>query len=115
MVKNGKETGKMQIDIDVPDGRSGDWAVETFTVLEKEAEWFNLREAMHRSRRTIVPGTYKKLTHHGSVIMSNTPAEIRDHFPIIHRGKGHVEQWIRFGSCNKSSSWKGRSKNNHSY
>lgn len=81
---------KMNIEINVPDGKSGEWEVSTFTVSNDDAKLFNLREMMHRSCRTIYPGTYKKLTRNNYIIMSNTPAEIRDHIHFIHLASGSV-------------------------
>lgn len=64
--------------VDVPEGKSGDWEITRFEVTEKEAQFHNLREAMHGSRRTIKPGMYTRLTLCGYVVMSDTPAEIQD-------------------------------------
>ena len=77
----------MKIDINIPDGKSGNWAVETFTVSEDEARLENLRAAFSYSSRGISPGTYKRLMRGGTVVMSNTPAEISDHLCFIYRSK----------------------------
>jgi hypothetical protein len=77
----------MRIDIDVPDGMSGDYEVSTFTVSEEAAEFENLGAAIGHSSRYIDAGTYKKLTQLGEVVMSNTPAEIDDHRPLFFRVK----------------------------
>jgi len=78
----------MEIKVDVPDGKSNDWRVETFIVKEDDFEMklFNLRE-MFNSGRYISPGTYKRLVCNGDVVMSNTPAEIIDHIYFIERAK----------------------------
>jgi len=68
----------MEVKIDVPDGKSGDWEVSTFDVSETDASFFNIKEAIGACR-FLKPGTYKRLTRGSTVIMSNTPAEIRDH------------------------------------
>ena len=77
----------MNIDISVPDGKSNEWAVSTFKVTEKDLKMANLRAMFKPGCRTIPPGTYKRLTRNGSVIMSNTPSEIRDHQLFIHMAK----------------------------
>lgn len=67
----------------VPDGKLGNWAVESFTVTQAQADVYNL---MHMGGKgdhhTIVAGDYKKLVHYceerkaNQVVMSNTPMEI---------------------------------------
>jgi spermidine synthase len=82
----------MNIDIDVKDGKSGVWEVKTFEISEDEAKMFNLRSLFQHGCREIKAGSYKKLTRNGKIIMSNTPAEIRDHSLFIHYAKqgGHI-------------------------
>ena len=77
----------MRIEVNVPDGASGPWQVSTFTVTDAAAKSFNLRAAFQPGCRTIRPGTYKQLTRKGKIIMSNTPAEIRDHLSFIWKAK----------------------------
>ncbi len=76
----------MQIEINVPDGKSNSWKVQTFEVTENDAYSFN-RRAVFQGGRTITSGKYKKLTRKGQIIMSNTPAEISDHRAFILRAK----------------------------
>lgn len=80
----------MKIEITIPDGKSGDWSVETFEVGGEEMKIFNLRAMFHPGCRTIEAGRYKKLCYKGNIIMSNTPAEIQDHRYFIHMAKGKV-------------------------
>ena len=83
----------MKIDIDVPDGKSGNCEVTTFEVTEQDAKLFNIRAVFQPGGRTITPGTYKKLTVNGTLMMSNTPAEIDDHRAFIYharRSDGHI-------------------------
>ena len=80
----------MNIEINVPDGKSGEWEVSTFTVSNDDAKLFNLREVFSRRYRTIYPGTYKKLTRNNYIIMSNTPAEINDHLDFINLSHGSI-------------------------
>jgi len=79
----------MQIPIYVPDGTSGKWEISTFTILENDTAFkiYNLRETFKGTHRYILPGTYKKLTKDGHVIMSNTPAEIEDHIIFFNNAK----------------------------
>lgn len=76
---------RMKIDINVPDGKSGDWEVSTFTVTEEEIKIFNIRAMFQPGCRTMSAGIYKKLTRNGQTIMSNTPAEIQDHRYFIYK------------------------------
>ena len=76
--------------VDVPEGQSGDWKVSRFKATEQAVAFFNLRE-MVRSKRYMKPGTYTELTHCGSIVMSDTPAEMVDHQDMIRRVHGgHV-------------------------
>jgi len=82
----------MKIEVNVPIGKSGDWEVSEFIVSESEARMFNLRNSFHPGygNRDIVSGTYKKLTYKGSIVMSNTIAEINDHRYFIHKAEGNI-------------------------
>ena len=80
----------MNIEINVPDGKSGEWEVSEFAVSNDNAKFFNLREMIHGSHRTIEPGTYKKLTQNNYIIMSNTPAEIEDLTHFINLASGSI-------------------------
>jgi len=76
-----------KIDINVPDGSSGEWKVETFTVEEKE-----LSQVLSawKTGRAVPAGTYKRLVRKGEVVMSNTPDEIYDSMYFVGRAKGSV-------------------------
>ena len=65
--------------VDVPEGESGDWKVSRFTPDEFGRMLHNLKQP----HRRIGKGPYTQLTHHGSIIMSDTPAEIRDLYPLM--------------------------------
>lgn len=82
----------MQIQVNIPDGRSNAWEVSSFEVSEKDATFHNMRAAFKPGQRFIKPGKYKKLTRNGYLIMSNTPAEISDHYCFISKAKkgGHI-------------------------
>ncbi len=74
----------------VPEGTSGAWAVQCFTVSEDEAKFDALRSAMHGDSRHTPPGTYTKLVCNGHVVMSDTPDELRDFRYFVHRACGSV-------------------------
>lgn len=67
--------------VSVPEGRSGSWTVERFTVDGKDVECLRLSMA----GRSLPPGTYTRLMRGGSLVMSDTPAEWRDHIGPINR------------------------------
>jgi hypothetical protein len=81
----------VNIDLRVPDGKSGDWEVSTFEVTKKDAELFNMQCLFSGiGNRGVIPGIYKKLTRNGTTIMSNTPAEINDHWELFYNAKGNI-------------------------
>ena len=65
--------------VSVPEGISGEWRVERFTVSKKEADFQNLRASIGTSSRPISAGDYTRLTYRHSVVMSDTPVEQHDH------------------------------------
>jgi hypothetical protein len=77
--------------IDVPLGTSGDWAVARMVVTSEQEAFEKLRCALNPQRpaRFVPAGTYTVLTRKGSIIMSDTPDEIRDHMEAIRAAKGH--------------------------
>lgn len=72
--------------VDVPEGNSGDWTVSRFSPLPTSRDLHNFRHPL----RTIGDGPYTKLSHRCSVVMSDTPAEIRDLWPLRLHLKGRV-------------------------
>lgn len=80
----------MQIEVMVPDGVHGDASIDTFTVSEKEAKMFNMQcifGGVDQARRQIKPGTYKRLIVDKELVMTNTPAEVRDHSIFIRNAR----------------------------
>jgi hypothetical protein len=76
----------------IPEGKSGDWSIQRFTV-SKEAERFGQLRAMisSSSRGRYVPtGTYIKLVHSNEIVMSNTPDELNDCREFLYKAKGNV-------------------------
>jgi len=78
----------------IPEGKSGNWAVEKFIVSEQEATAFNLRNKIQlfqgRPDRPIKSGEYTRLVHNDSVVMSDTPAEVYDLIDLEYNAKGRV-------------------------
>lgn len=72
--------------VNIPEGRIGSWEVDTFVVEENDLR--RMRYALQG--RSVPPGRYTRLTHNGCVIMSDTPAEIRDQVEVIRKAQGRV-------------------------
>lgn len=72
--------------VSVPEGRSGIWSVTRFEVTREHAAFYNL----NAHGRGIAPGVYTRLTRGGGVVMSDTPAEMRDHYEAVRAAHGHV-------------------------
>ena len=78
----------MKIDMSfLPDGKSGNWEISSFTVKPEE---LSEMISIFKTGRGVPAGTYKKLTRGGHVIMSNTPDEIRDFTPFLSNAKGVI-------------------------
>lgn len=63
--------------VDWPDGQFGDWKVERYTVGSGTDQIAQMG-SLFSGGRSVPPGTYTRLMRRGSVIMSDTPDEIRD-------------------------------------
>lgn len=72
--------------VTIPEGQSGRWRIERFTVAGDDIPSFRL--AM--SGRSIRPGTYTRLMRGGQIVMSDTPAERRDHTGFVRAATGRV-------------------------
>lgn len=72
--------------VDVPEGKSGDWEVARFETDPFHLAIHNLTQPLRRME----PGTYTRLTHRGDVVMSDTPAELRDLYPLCRHLKGQM-------------------------
>lgn len=76
--------------VDVPEAEKGGWAIQRYTVSQADAELDALRGLM-RDGRFVSAGTYTRLIQNdGTIWMSDTPDEIRDHWPIFNNGAGVV-------------------------
>lgn len=76
----------------IPEGTSGVWSVEHFTVGKRDAEIERVRALFSSSSRgRFTPeGQYMRLRRNGRVIMSNTPDELRDLREFKFKAKGRV-------------------------
>lgn len=70
----------------VPEGSCGAWRVKHFQVSEMEARL----SAMRDGRRYCPAGEYTGLWHGHALVMSDTPAEMRDHYPPVRHATGSV-------------------------
>ena len=77
----------MKIDINVPDGVSGNWSIETFEVKKDE---LSQKISMFKTGRGVPEGTYKRLMRNGTCVMSNTPDEIMDFMAFVWKAKGSI-------------------------
>jgi hypothetical protein len=73
-----------QYKVDVPEGHSGAWRIEKFTVSKEEEDFERIRGIF--SQRYTRQGTYTRLMRNGAVIMSDTHDEIQDHKEAIRIG-----------------------------
>jgi len=76
--------------VDIPDGENGAWRIDTVTVDDKASELTRLRAMINGHGRYTPPGEYKMLYRNGTLVMSDTPDECRDHHAVIYEAKGHV-------------------------
>lgn len=78
--------------VGIPEGQVGPWRVERWVMTETDAWASSLRAALNPQRpyRAVPVGTYTKLTHNGSTIMSDTPDELRDFQMAVLNAKGHI-------------------------
>jgi len=76
----------MKIDMShIKTGNSGDWSVEEFEASEL---WYRI--SLMKSGRGVPPGKYLRLKRGRTVVMSNTPDEIRDFSQFVWRAKGRI-------------------------
>lgn len=76
----------------IPEGKSGDWTIEKFSVSEEESDRTKLRAAM-KGFGFVPAGNYTRLMYGKEIIMSDTAEEIETNSaPIRHCSKegGHV-------------------------
>lgn len=71
----------------LPDGKSGDWEIDTITVEKDE---LSQKLSMIKTGRGVPEGEYKRLRRDRTVVMSNTPDEIRDFRHLIRDAEGSI-------------------------
>jgi len=76
--------------VTVPEGESGMWKIRRITVSEEASQRDMLRGLMSNHGRYTPPGTYTQLLRGGTIVMSDTPDEIRDLYPIQGHLSGHI-------------------------
>lgn len=83
--------------VELAEGTRGPWKIEKFSISDDDARRFNVISAFNDSPvvgdRSVVAGTYTRLTNDGAVVMSDTPAEMRDYVEFISMARrygGHV-------------------------
>lgn len=78
-------------DLPIKDGKSGNWTLDTYEITQGKAETLALR-AQHTDNpdEYIPPGFYRRLSHCGEVVMSNTPMEIRTCADFVEQATGRV-------------------------
>ena len=92
----GKEMMKTKtiIKSDLPEGQAGNWRIEKFEITPGDAEFANMRAMVVAiqggGHRPVEAGTYTRLMRGGTVVMSDTPAEVSDLKYIEWRAKGNV-------------------------
>ena len=77
----------MKVEVNVPDGVSGNWRVESFSVQKIE---LSQMISMLNTGRGVPAGNYKRLMRGRTVVMSNTPDEINDCLNFVWKAKGSV-------------------------
>ena len=77
--------------VTVPEGESGGWQIDRFTISEDDAKLHNSKASWQgQGGRDFPAGTYTRLTHRNYVIMSDTEAELRDHISPVIEATGKV-------------------------
>jgi len=73
--------------VNVPEGESGKWEVSRFKPEGFSAALHNMKQP---GRQLVVGETFTQLTHCGNVVMSDTPAEINDLWPLSRHLRGRL-------------------------
>lgn len=77
--------------LDTPEGVSGNWKVQRYTVTDKDLGIYNLRLIRDgQYRRILPPGTYTRLLCGSATVMSDTPAEAHEHLRLYRAAKGKI-------------------------
>ena len=78
--------------VDVPEGKKGQWEIARFTVSKADSDFDRILNMFQGSARHVSPGTYTRLIYGGRhTVMSDTPDEMRDHREAVYQAReGHV-------------------------
>ena len=76
-----------QYKVKLKEGVSGDWSIRKFSVSEDESRLQSIL-SLGKGGRFPTPGNYTGLYRGNTVIMSDTPDEIRDHLGVINKAEG---------------------------
>ena len=70
--------------VNIPDRTLGSAKIERFVVPK------DVMSIIRYGSRAPLPGTYTKLTINGRLMMTDTPAEMRDHYGAVRSARGNV-------------------------
>jgi len=73
--------------VNVPEGVSGCWSITRFSVSKSQY----LMTGITLRTRAVIPGDYTRLKRGGTVVMSDTPADVRDHNELFSRARDTVQ------------------------
>jgi len=71
--------------VTIPEGQKGSYKIEKKVFERDPIQAYR----MACNGRTYVPGTYTFLFRDGTLVMSDTPDEMRDHIPAVYNAEGH--------------------------
>lgn len=69
--------------VNLPDGRNGPWEIKKFLV-----DRLDFHALSHGRAAPTVGETYTRLTRNNYLVMSDTPAEMGDHWEAVYKAKG---------------------------
>ena len=72
--------------VDIPEGERGLWKVERFEISKMDSAM----SLFSYKARAPSPGTYTRLLRGRHCVMSDTDAEMRDHWQPVHKAKGYI-------------------------
>lgn len=74
--------------VNVPEGKIGDWWIEKHVV--REGDLIKQLGSFFNTGRIVPPGEYTRLVCGKTVVMSDTPDEMRDHYEVVYKAIGNV-------------------------
>jgi len=66
------------------------WRVETYEVSQAESDASRVRVVIDPMDHYVPPGTYTRLVRGRTIVMANTPLEVRTHADFVQRATGKV-------------------------